>query len=417
MKGAYVMERQSTMIKKPGVRFEIRSEQPMGRFKRGWMTGLGIGLLIVLTNLAAQAQDVESRIEKLESSMSNMIESLPPWVQRFQFKGDLRLRYQYDNTTEQPERHRGRLRYRLGVTAHVTDQIKAVFGLASGGDDPRSTNQTFQDSFSSKGVRLDLAYAAYTPFKGVKLLGGKFNNPLWLPSDLLWDSDINPEGGALQIDVKAVPNLNIFLMTGVFVIDDNSQGADPLVIPIQGGLAYKFTEQVDIKLAVTYYNFTDVQGTALKFPGRFAGVGNTLVDDVLRFDYDSISVGAELGFDKPLGEIIPYVGLIAEYVHNLDPDTDNNGYLGGVVIGYRKVSQGGQWQGRVQYRRLERDAWLDVFPDSDFLSGATNGKGVELIVNYGVFKNVTVGMDYYHSKQIDGDAGQDIFQFDVLLKF
>jgi Putative porin len=33
---------------------------------------------------------------------------------------------------------------------------------------------------------------------------------------------------------------------------------------------------------------------------------------------------------------------------------------------------------------LERDAWLDIFPDSDFLNGETNAKGHEIIVTYGV---------------------------------
>lgn len=113
------------------------------------------------------------------------------------------------------------------------------------------------------------------------------------------------------------------------------------------------------------------------------------------FDYDSISVGAELGLNKLLGEIMPYIGLIGEYVHNPDPDDDNNGYLGGIKIGHRKVSRGGQWQATFLYKRLERDAWLDVFPDSDFLGGSTNGEGYEFMVTYGVNKYVTVGLDYY----------------------
>jgi len=234
---------------------------------------------------------------------------------------------------------------------------------------------------------------------------------------LLWDSDINPEGGALQLDLETMPNLNVIFATAVFVIDENSDGADPLVIPIQGGLSYKFTEQVDVKLAATYYSFVDVKGTALEFSAPFAGVGNTLVNDVLMFDYDAISVSAELGLSKLLGEIIPYVGLIGEYVHNPDPDDDNDGYLGGIKIGHRKVSEGGQWQANFLYRYLERDAWPDVFPDSDFLGGSTDGEGFEITVEYAVIKHVTVGMDYYHSEQIDGDADQDLLQLDVVLKF
>jgi hypothetical protein len=216
---------------------------------------------------------------------------------------------QYEDTTGEAERHRGRFRYRLAVTATITDQLKTVFGLASGGSDPRSTNQTFEDSFSHKPVQIDLAYAQYQPIKAIKLVGGKFKNPIWLPSDLLWDSDINPEGGAVQLDFATAIGFDIRFNTGIFVIDEDSGGGDPFVIPIQGGISYAFDKQIDFQLAVTYYSFVDVEGSALEFSKPFAGLGNTLVDDVLMFDYDSISMGAEVGFNKLLGEIMPYIGL------------------------------------------------------------------------------------------------------------
>ena len=104
-------------------------------------------------------------------------------------------------------------------------------------------------------------------------------------------------------------------------------------------------------------------------------------------------------------------------MYNFDPDDDNEGYLGGIKIGHRQVSESGQWQATFLYRHLERDAWPDVFPDADFLGGSTNGEGYEFIVDYGVNKYVTLTLDYYHSEQIDGDADQEILQLDVVLKF
>ena len=371
------MKRPSTAIKAQMVGMGMRPAWSRGRLNRGWMTGLWMGLLVVLACMSAQAQTMEDRIEKLENTMSQMTKALPVWRKRFEFDGDLRLRYQYEDITGEEERHRGRFRYRLAVTANITDQLKTVFGLASGGSDPRSTNQTFGDSFSSKPVQIDLAYAQYQPLKAIKLVGGKFKNPIWLPSDLLWDSDINPEGGAAQLDFETAVGLDILFNIGIFVIDEESGGGDPLVVPIQGGVSYEFNERVDFQLAVTYYSFVDVQGHTLDFSEQFAGIGNTVIDDALVYDYDSISVGAEVGFNKFLGKIMPYIGLFGEYVYNFDPDDDNEGYLGGIKIGHRKVSEGGQWQATFLYRYLERDAWPDVFPDSDFLGGSTNGEGVQ----------------------------------------
>ena len=55
--------------------------------------------------------------------------------------------------------HRNRFRFRLraGATAEITDDWKATFQLASGGDDPVSTNQTMDGAFSTKGIQLDIA--------------------------------------------------------------------------------------------------------------------------------------------------------------------------------------------------------------------------------------------------------------------
>jgi len=47
-------------------------------------------------------------------------------------------------------------------------------------------------------------------------------------------------------------------------------------------------------------------------------------------------------------------------------------------------------------RHLKKDAWIDIFPDSDAYSGHTDVKGHELAFTYGVGKNVTLGIDYYY---------------------
>jgi hypothetical protein len=48
---------------------------------------------------------------------------------------------------------------------------------------------------------------------------------------------------------------------------------------------------------------------------------------------------------------------------------------------------------------------------------STNGEGLEITLEYGVFKHVTLGLDYYNSEQIDGNADQDLLQLDVVLQF
>jgi hypothetical protein len=135
------------------------------------------------------------------------------------------------------------------------------------------------------------------------------------------------------------------------------------------------------------------------------------------FDFNVVSVSAELGLSNLFGSIIPYIGLIGEYVYNSDPNEDHDGFLAGIKFGHKRIREPGSWQVLYLYRHLERDAWLDTFPDSDFLNGETNAKGHEIIVTYGILKYVEVGIDYYRAEQIRGSREQDVFQFDVVIKF
>ena len=297
----------------------------MKRLERWWIVGVALGALVLAGSISVHAQNLEERVQKLEQEVGD---GLPAWLHKFKFSGDLRLRYQHDDRDGEPERDRGRYRARLNVTAQVVEQIKVIFGLASGSDDPRSTNETFDGSFSSKGVHIDLAYAEYTPVEWAEILGGKMKNPLWTPSDLLWDSDIRPEGGAGSLTYKLMPDMTVFFTVAGFVLDEDSGGNDPFMIPVQGGIEAKLANRFDVKLALTYYEFIDVQNHVLDFSAE----SNTLTPDgVLQFDYNVFSVSGEVGV--------------------------------------------------------------------------------------GVYKNVSLGIDYYHAEEIEGDTEEDVFQFDVSFSF
>ena len=146
------------------------------------------------------------------------------------------------------------------------------------------------------------------------------------------------------------------------------------------------------------------------------------------FDYDAVTLDTEIGFTG-ISDFLPYAAVYGQYVksdvnaaqniNNLDDDT---GYLFGVKFGHQKVADLFDWQASYNYRRLERDAWLDFLPDSDFFGGGTNAKGHEFEFVLGVHKNVSLGLDYYNTELIRVPAGQtdraqEILQLDLLVKF
>ncbi len=351
-------------------------------------------------------------------------QATPEWVQNTKLKGDLRLRYQYERKKDDSEaRGRGRIRYRLGLENKVNDQWKVGAGLASAEvgsttDDARSTNQTLTDVFRRGDIRLDYAYGEFQPAPWAKAIAGKFikSDYLWTPTDLLWDSDINPGGASVNLNHKFSEALSAYANTGYWMIDENGKvdRPDPFLFYGQGGIKSKMGV-VDANVAAVYYGFNGVKGITLDGTSST----NTLTGGVLKYDYDSIGASAEVGVNNPLGsELIPRVSLFGDMIHNMDPDDDENGWAAGLKIGDAKVVGKNQWQARYQYSYLGKDAFPDAFPDSDRLGGVTDTKGHEWILEYGLSKNVVLSLDYYQDDRIKGTHNrQKLLQGDINIKF
>jgi hypothetical protein len=188
--------------------------------------------------------------------------------------------------------------------------------------------------------------------------------------------------------------------------------------PIQFGIDWKVLPVLNVKVAGAYYFFNKIQNIIYD-PGDIASAGTNTRDgaDLLVNDFDVVSVSGEIKISDVFPPYLPSIAGAAEYVHNPDPSDDNAGHLFGGKLGHSKVSGLGTWQVAYLYRRLEADAWLDTFPDSDFFGGGTNVKGHEVIVTFGLAKYVSIGFDYYHAEQINGGADQGLLQTEVVIKF
>lgn len=365
----------------------------------------------VLTEQEAKQVLKETQEEVKAEVKAGKHEWLPKWVQNTTIKGDMRLRYQGQWTEGSTDRERGRIRLRLGLETKVNKTITAGLRLASGGSDPRSTNQTLQDFFSTKDIKLDKAYASFKFMDGqIYTVGGKFTNPIWEPDDLLWDGDITTEGAAASFNIKP-----FFANVGFFILDEySSSGRDPLLWMVQPGVKLDF-DAVDMKLAATGYFFKGIEDCV---PDYSSGTNTRNPDsDTLKYNYSSVAGSAEIGFNKPFGGIVQRAAIYGTGIYNPDPSDDNYGWLAGLKFGSKKIHDRGDWQFKYMYRYLGKDAWLDTFPDSDFFDGETGVKGHEFILAFGIFKNTELGFDYYYAKQIDSGEDQKLLQVDLVTKF
>ena len=419
-------------------------------FKKIWSIALAIWFLGVSPVCFGATTQVDALIEKLvekgildrqesiklKSEIAEdekivreegLKQSLPAWVREMKLKGDFRLRYQYEkkkgsntNAGNTTERDRARIRFRLGAETKVNDQTKVLFGLASGGTDPRSTNQTLENSFELKDIRLDYVYGEYAPFSWAAFLGGRMKNPLWEPGDLLWDTDINPEGLAAKFKGKVNDRLETYLNTGAFVLDENAAASEPLIYALQPGLKWKLNDKVSSNIAVSYYGSSQVKGAILDYS---AGSNTNNGRRGLLYGLSAFSPSVELAVKDPLRSLgigLPYASFFGEYVHNLP--SAKSGYLGGLKIGHEKVSNARQWQLRYFYSMLATDAWLDILPDSDRYGGRTGIRGHELLLTYGLGKNWSLELDYYRTDLTTTHADtaaktENIFQADLNFKF
>ncbi len=368
----------------------------------------------VLSEIQMEKDKEKAPVKEVESSGFK----LPKWVENTKVKGDFRFRYQYQDTDEhgvdKESRDRWRMRWRFGLETQVNERWKTGFRLASGGGDPRSRNLTLTDTFDTSNVQLDLAYAQFDPNKHWSLVAGKFKNPLWKPKDLLWDSDINPEGMGIQFLNYKINQFEVFATPGFYVLEEfKNDTGDPWLGLIQAGAKVKLTDSLYLKFAGAFYSFQDLKRNSFDYS---AGTNSTDAGGKFKYDYDAIGADAELGIK--LSGPVPFVGIFGQYV-NSDASRDDLGYLAGLKFGHKKVKKFGQWQVKYNYRRLEKDAWPDFLPDSDFCDGETDVQGNEIEFKFGLAKNVTIGLDYYKAEPIDRKPSieEDLIQVDLVLKY
>ena len=332
------------------------------------------------------------------------------WTDSIVFNGDIRPRFEAIDEEGEEDRKRGRFRLRLGLTAEVNENVTAIVQLASGGDNPVSTNQTFDDGFSRKDIGLDLVYVDWTPNDDLHIYAGKMKNPLFRAGGhaLVWDSDLNPEGIALKYEE------GIFFGTlAIFAIEERSSSDDSLLLAVQGGVKFDVSEGNSLTAGVGYLDYSETIGNSPFYDGNPRG-NSVDVEGNLIYDYNVLEVFGQ--FDTKVGDM-PLM-IFADFVQNSGADTNDSGYAFGAQIG--KASAPGSWQGSLAYQDLAADAIIGTFTDSDLGGGGTDSTGFTLKARYGLADNWAVGGTLFLN-EIDENIGNEHdytrLQLDLEFKF
>lgn len=347
------------------------------------------------------------------------------WWENVKVKGDLRYRHEMIDTEHKDARHRHRVRARLGIYGTVSEYTHVGIQLATGSDDPVSTNQTLDGAFSTKRVGVDLAYfeATHPELKGIKVKGGKFKNPFYKPgkSELVWDSDWNPEGGVLHYTKKSDKAAFTLTAAGLW-IDERSSGDDSWLGALQGVVQFHSNEEnTSFAFGGSIFDYTGAKGFTPFFDGE-EPMGNSVVvidddgEEILHYanDYEILEVFGEVShkFEK-----FPVTAMF-DYVNNSGADSLNTGWLIGLRAG--KAKKPGSWAFRYIYRNVEADAVVGMFTDSDFRGGGTDAKGHELGGSLQLADKTTFSLSYFFNEiGLEADETTDFkrLQADLQLKF
>lgn len=272
-------------------------------------------------------QEVMARAEKERWAAPG---ALPEWTQRIRWYGDVRVRYEHDsfprgndtvravnynaintgppydtnfnnlfntstlwptyNTTQ--DRNRPRLRARLGMDVDLFEGFWGGVRIATGDtNSPVSFNQSLGGSggnFSKYAIWLDRAFIKYNPSSDFDVSFGRFDNPFFSPTDLIWHQDLGFDGFALKAKYEVAPGITPFLVGGAFPVFNTDLNAgssfdgskftssDKWMAGVQVGANSRALPNVDVTLAASYFDFWNVQG---KRSNRCFGDVSTLTCD------------------------------------------------------------------------------------------------------------------------------------------
>jgi len=340
------------------------------------------------------------------------------------------LRYRFDNVRQDPEnmsagirgpfkrpdsassRTRHRLRLRAGAEWAINEEWTVGARLATSmNGDPVSYNQTLTMGYSKKDLWLDLAYFDYHPSKvpGLKITGGKINNPFYVPgkSQLIWDVDVTPEGLALNYSTqKSLLPWELGVAAGFFQVDERSLDQDAQMFGIQGTVKYNLREDglASILAGLSYYDYTNAEGyppfyTANDNYGnslRLAIINGLPNNGFYAEDFNLAEAFAEIAFPirkipfSVFGDVVVNTAANGGTFSSSDEDL---GWGAGLTLG--KCAAPKSWALRYEYRDLERDAVVGAFTDSDFAGGGTNARGHIFGAEYMLAKDVRLSAAFF----------------------
>ena len=350
------------------------------------------------------------------------------WATRIKGRGDFRYRHEMispervvdGEAVSAADRTRQRIRARLGFDYKITDTVKGTLLLATGADDPRSSNQTLGGTGTRKSIGVDMAYVDWKFMSNADLVLGKQPYVHWRPGQsLFFDGDFNPEGGGVKFDRGMLfGSAYGWWLTEQHTSNPKGENSDANLFGAQLGVKIPLFGGETV-LAAHYFDCGACQDNSPLYNNN--GNGNTTytrpgsTTNLLKYDYEIVQLSAQVGttlFD------LPFV-FWGDYAQNLASGVEYDTAYGlGVTLG--KASGARTWEAGAFYQSLDKDALFAQIVDSDFGDGRTDTEGWVLKAGYAPVKNIVLNATYFINT-VNKDVGTELdynrLQLDLNYKF
>lgn len=361
---------------------------------------------------------------------------------------DLKKTNGLKNTSK--DRDRARVRARLGAKIKVNEWMSGGIRITTGGlNDPISPNQTQEAASAKYTIGLDRAFVNAEVAPWLNMVGGRFTNPFF-STDLMWDQDLAFDGAAANFTPKLTDSWSAFGTLGAFPLDEIEKNGveeskSKWMYGSQVGIKWTSANLSTVKLGVALYEFDNVEGISngdnTQFPfsstvPTFRTKGNSVFDinksvfgsteefgllskfrnlnvtgqvDLATFNPIHIILSGDyvknIGYDKQ--EIIKRIGAASISEFGFDKE-QTDAYQVKLTVGMPTTYKLHDWQAFAAYKRIEADAVLDAYTDSDFYLGGTNAKGWIVGASYGLGENTWLSARWFSADEIK-PRGESVF--------
>ena len=432
-------------------------------------------------------KSLEARVEALEKEL-NLMENdskgknvqsstdVPTFVraasnvQELTFSGELRLRNEYGTTDNQVANNGtqsdvNRFRFRLFADYKLNNNFfaGAAVQTALASD---SGNTTFSEGFDNYSLYLWRFFIGWhTTDDNIKIIAGKQPNPFYQETELLWDADISPAGVTEQIKIPISSQLELAVIGGQFIFNDNPEnafyngngaaGAAGTGTDTPGGAnnrdAYLTYQQVMATLKPTNNLTLTGAGGFLFYPGhggtasastvspssggagagRGAGNGTGQNGNVLANSaaFNSANAGRNLEIATFDGDVKVGLGPVKLKVYGqlaynfqggardsqeygqpgLDSTTDKIAFSTGLTVGSDyQIKKKGDYVLLAEYRQVGLGSVDPNLNDSDWNFSRLGFRGIKVAGSYGFFPWLIGTVTYYGSNNLGSEKNLNI---------